>query len=89
MGPVLLRESSERGKEPKLWEANYLMRISVETEGPRSLGEKHSSCTEEGKAERESPTNHQYHHPWTPHPETIRWGLGTETGCRGQFQEED
>ena len=50
---MLLRESSERGKEPKLWEANYLMRISVETEGPRSLGEKHSSCTEEGKAERE------------------------------------
>ena len=29
--------------------------------------------------ERESCTNHQYHHPQTPQPETLRWGLGTET----------
>ena len=48
MGPVLLRGSHERGKEPAPW-----LGQSAEMEGTQSLREKHSSWTEEGKAERE------------------------------------
>ena len=53
---------------------------SAETEREHQrLREKHSSQTEEGKAEKESHTNCWYHSPWTPQPETLRWVLGIET----------
>ena len=29
--------------------------------------------------QKESHRDHWYHHPGTPYPETLRWGLGTET----------
>ena len=29
--------------------------------------------------QKESHTDHWYHHPGTPYPETLWWGLGTET----------
>ena len=47
-------------------------------QGPPILGEKHSSWTEEGKAERE-PQRPLIPHPKTPQPETLGWGLDTET----------
>ena len=47
-------------------------------EGPQSDREKHSSWTEEGKAERE-PHRPSAPSPWTPQPETLRWGLSAET----------
>ena len=47
-------------------------------EGPQNLREKCSSQTEEVKAERQQ-HNHWYFCPWTPQPETLWWGLGTET----------
>ena len=52
--------------------------ISAKMEGPQSHREKHSSGTEEGKAEREP---HRSSEPlaWTPQPETLGWELGTET----------
>ena len=31
------------------------------------------------RAKKENHTDHPYHHPWTMQPETLRWGLGTET----------
>ena len=50
---------------------------------PQSFGEKHSSWTEEGKAE--NCTDHWYHHPQTPQPEMLWWGLGAAT----QLQREE
>ena len=51
---------------------------SVKTEGPQSLGEKHSSQIEEGKAETEL-CKLLVPLPQTPWPEKFGWGLGTET----------
>ena len=45
-----------------------------ETTKPRK--EKHSSQTEEGKAQGENHTDHQYQNPWTAQPDTGRgWAL--------------
>ena len=72
------REKRKKGirsstSERKLWKRKgthtmrgHLTDRSVKTEGPQSLREKHSSWTEEGKAE--SHTHHRYHHP-TPRRE--------------------
>ena len=54
MRPALLRGSCERGKEYAPQKATYLTGRSARMEGePQSLGEKHSSQTEEGKAKTE------------------------------------
>ena len=54
MEPALLRGRCERGKEPTPWEATQLTETSARTDGePQSIGEKHSTQTEDGKAERE------------------------------------
>ena len=50
----------------------------AKTEGPQSRGEKCSSWTEEGKAERQTHTDHLHHNSQTPQPEMLRRGLGTE-----------
>ena len=58
-------------------------------EGPQSLGEKLSSWTEEGKAERE-PHRPLAPPPLTPQPEMRGRGLGTEIQAPGgQFWGED
>ena len=50
-------------------------------EGPQSQREKHSSWTEEVKAERKrhTQTDHRYHHSWKPQSKMLGQGLGTET----------
>ena len=82
MEPALPRGNYERGKESTSW-ADLTGR-SARMEGePQSFGEKHSSWTEEGKAE--NCTDHWYHHPQTPQPEMLWWGLGAAT----QLQREE
>ena len=50
----------------------------MEEGDPQSLGEKGSSWTEEGKAEKE-PHRPSVPPPGTTQPETLGWELGTET----------
>ena len=54
------------------------------TDGKISLGnlnasEKSAAPGKRRAKQRDNCTNHQYHHPWTPQPETLGWGLSTET----------
>ena len=41
--------------------------------------EKSAAARLRGAKQKESHTNHQYYHPWTPQSEMLGKGLGTET----------
>ena len=60
-----MRWNYERGKESAPWE-------------PQNLGEKCSSWSEEGKAERDT-HRELAPPPGAPQPKTLGWGLGAET----------
>ena len=65
-----MKRSCERRKKPISWKATIL-------EGKlQSLREKHSLRRAKQKGRH---TDHEYHHPLTPQPETLGQGLGTET----------
>ena len=62
-------------KESAPWEATVLGR---EVEDIKA-SEKRGVAELKWAKENQSLTDHQYHCPWTPQPETPGWGLGTET----------
>ena len=75
MDTAFLRRYCERGNEYTL---TLLKGRLARMEDTHSLREKHSSQIQEGKADRDT-HRPSVPLPWTPPPEKIRQGLGTET----------